>query len=108
MKVFVTGATGFVTGNVTMNLVARGDEKTAQHLAEIDSPQRARQIDHDGAARRIDGAGEIDGPAVELAGEPGDLQHAVAQVRLQVGIAHLERSDGGGAGLERERGVERL
>lgn len=29
MRVFVTGATGFVTGNVTMQLVARGDEVRA-------------------------------------------------------------------------------
>lgn len=29
MKVFVTGATGFVTGNVSMQLLARGDEVRA-------------------------------------------------------------------------------
>ncbi|PYN12146.1 MAG: epimerase, partial [Candidatus Rokuibacteriota bacterium] len=29
MRVFVTGATGFVTGNVTSQLLARGDEVRA-------------------------------------------------------------------------------
>jgi dihydroflavonol-4-reductase len=45
MKVFVTGATGFVTGNVTMQLLARGDEVRAL----VRDPSRAQTLARAGA-----------------------------------------------------------
>ena len=45
MKVFVTGATGFVTGTVTMQLLARGD----QVRALVRDPSRGRTLERAGA-----------------------------------------------------------
>ena len=45
MKVFVTGATGFVTGNVTMQLLARGD----QVRALVRDASRGRTLERAGA-----------------------------------------------------------
>ena len=60
MKVFVTGATGFVTGNVTMNLLARGDEVRAlvrdasrgRTLARAGATTVAGDLSDAGALRR--------------------------------------------------------
>ena len=77
MKVFVTGATGFVTGTVTMHLLARGDEVRAlvrdasrgRTLARVGTAVAA--ISRRGARTGMEGSTAV-GTAGELEGYPTD------------------------------------
>jgi hypothetical protein len=68
-----------------------GARRSAQHLAEIDALQAALKVECQRVLGGIDGAVEIDGAAVELAGQLGDLEQTVLQACLHVGVGDLER-----------------
>ncbi|MGH2491301.1 MAG: NAD-dependent epimerase/dehydratase family protein [Candidatus Limnocylindria bacterium] len=84
MKVFVTGATGFVTGNVAMHLLARGDEVRAL----VREPSRAQTLGRAGATLVPGHLG--DGDALRRGMEGVDAVIHGAAI-YEVGIAPLRR-----------------
>jgi dihydroflavonol-4-reductase len=84
MKVFVTGATGFVTGNVTRQLLARGDDVRAL----VRDPSRAQALAHAGARLVTGDLGDTEALRRGIAGVDA-VVHGAAM--YSVGIAPSRR-----------------
>jgi nucleoside-diphosphate-sugar epimerase len=84
MKIFVTGATGFVTGTVTMQLLARGDEVRAL----VRDPSRAGTLERAGV--RLEKGDLSDGDALRRGMQGVDaVVHGAAM--YEVGIPPARR-----------------
>ena len=84
MKVFVTGATGFVTGNVTLNLLARGD----QVRALVRDATRGRALERAGATAI---AGDLSDAGALRRGMEGVDAVVHGAAIYEVGIAPIRR-----------------
>jgi dihydroflavonol-4-reductase len=84
MKVFVTGATGFVTGTVTMQLLARGD----QVRALVRDASRGRTLERAGATAV---AGDLSDPGALRRGMEGVDAVVHGAAIYEVGIPPLRR-----------------
>ena len=84
MKVFVTGATGFVTGNVTLQLLARGD----QVRALVRDASRGRTLERAGATAV---AGDLSDPGALRRGMEGVDAVVHGAAIYEVGIPPLRR-----------------
>jgi dihydroflavonol-4-reductase len=84
VKVFVTGATGFVTGTVTMNLLARGD----QVRALVRDAERGRTLERAGATAV---AGDLSDAGALRRGMAGVDAVVHGAAIYEVGIAPLRR-----------------
>jgi dihydroflavonol-4-reductase len=84
MKVFVTGATGFVTGTVTMNLLARGDHVRAL----VRDAARGRTLERAGATAV---AGDLSDAGALRRGMEGVDAVVHGAAIYEVGIAALRR-----------------
>ena len=84
MKVFVTGATGFVTGTVTMQLLARGD----QVRALVRDPSRGRTLERAGATAM---AGDLSDAGALRRGMQGVDAVVHGAAIYEVGIPPLRR-----------------
>lgn len=84
MKVFVTGATGFVTGTVTLHLLARGDEVRAL----VRDPSRAHTLERAGATLIAGHVGDEGALRRGMEGVDGVVHGAAI---YEVGIPALRR-----------------